>query len=154
MIQRIQSLYLLIAAVFVGVLFFVPVAELSGKEGKLFLVYLSGVVSEGTANGAAMAKTWPLLIIACLVLIFLVTTIFRYGKRVHQIKLCYLAIADLILLAGLIYFYVWKSQNDLGGIFSLKIYFTFPFMAAVFVYLAIKGIAKDEKLVKSIDRIR
>lgn len=154
MIQRIQSLYLLIAAVFVAVLFFVPLAGLSGKEGNLFLVYLSGVVTEGSANGTITQKSWPLFIYAILVLAMLVYTIFRYGNRMLQIRLSYIAIILLVVLAALIYFYVWNSQNSLGGISSLKVYFSFPLVSAVFVYLAVRGIAKDEKLVKSIDRIR
>ncbi len=154
MIQRIQSLYLLIAAIFVVVLFFVPLAGLSGKEGNLYLVYLSGVVSEGSLNGAANQKSWPLLIYTCLVLVLLVWTIFRYGNRAIQLRLSYIAILLLIGLTALIYYYVWNSQNSLGGIYSLKIYFSFPLVSAVFVYLAVKGIAKDEKLIKSIDRIR
>jgi len=154
MIQRIQSLYLLIAVIFVGVLFFVPLAGLSGKEGDLFLVYLSGVVSESTANGAINQKSWPLIIYACLVMLMLVWIIFRYGNRALQIRLSYIAILLLIGLTALIYYYVWSSQISLEGIFSLKIYFSFPLVSAVFVYLAIKGIAKDEKLIKSIDRIR
>jgi hypothetical protein len=154
MIQRIQSLYLLIAVILVGVLFFVPVAGLSGKDGNLFWVYLSGVVSEGTANGVINEKSWPLLIYACLVLVMLVWTIFRYGNRALQIRLSYISILLLAGLTALIYYYVWNSQISLGGIYSLKIYFSFPLVSAVFVYLAIKGIAKDEKLIKSIDRIR
>lgn len=154
MIQRIQSLYLIIAGVFVSVLFFVPVAVLSGKEGNLYLVYLSGVVSEGTSNRATIAESWPLLIYASVVLIFLVSIIFLFRNRMLQIRLSYVALVNLLVLAALIFFYVWKSQNSLGGIYSMKIYFSFTFVSAVFVYLAIRGIAKDDKLVKSIDRIR
>lgn len=154
MIQRIQSLYLLIAGIFVAVLFFVPLAGLSGKDGNLFLVYLSGVVSEGPESLTISQKSWLLSIYAGLVLVILAWIMFSYGNRILQIKLSYLAILLLTGMTALIYYYVWNFHTSLGGIYSLKIFFSFPLIAAVFVFLAVKGIARDEKLVKSIDRIR
>jgi hypothetical protein len=154
MIQRIQTLYLLIADLLIATLFFVPFAEMSGNQGRLFLFNLSGIISEGAANGNISQKSWPLFILACLILVFLSYIIFLYKNRMRQKRFAYLAIFLLIGFTASIYFSVWKCSNLLGGNYSIKIYFTFPLIAAVFVYLAIRGIARDEQLVKSIDRIR
>ena len=154
MIQRIQTLYLFIADLLVAMLFFVPFAEMSGKGGSLYRFDVSGVISEGAAGGEIMQRSWPVLILTCLILILLNLIIFQFKKRVRQMKLSYFTIFLLIGLTALIYFYVWKSNDLMGGSYSLKIFFTFPLIASVFVYLAIRGIAKDELLVKSIDRIR
>lgn len=154
MLQRIQTLYLFVADLLVAILFFVPFAEMAGKEGSLYRFNISGVIAEGVAGGAIMQRPWPMLILTSLVLILLNLIIFQYKNRVRQMKLSYFMIFMLIGLTSLIYLYVWKYNDIMGGTYSLKIFITFPLIASVFVYLAIRGIAKDELLVKSIDRIR
>ncbi len=154
MIQRIQSLYLLIADVLIGLMFFMPFTGMAGKDGKLFLLYLSGIVTEGAANGNLEQKSWPVFILACVVMILLTMAIFQYKKRTRQLSISYITVILLVGLFSSIYFTSWKCNQILGGTYSMKMSFTFPIIAAVFVYLAIRGIAKDERLVKSIDRIR
>ncbi len=154
MIQRLQTLYLLIADLLIGLLFFIPFAEIAGLEGKLFLFYLSGIVSEGGSNGIIEQKSWPLFVLAIIAMVLLTLTIFQYKKRTCQIRISYITVFLLLGLFSSIYFSTWKCNQILGGTYSMKISFTFPLIAAVFVYLAIRGIAKDEHLVKSIDRIR
>ena len=151
MIQRIQTLYLLAADVLIATLFIMPFAELSGKEGNVFVFHLTGLVA---GNGESTANTWPLLAITCLIFAVIVLVIFQYKNRPLQIKLSYLTTVLLLGLTGLIYFYVWKVNAISGGTYSFRLSSTFPLIAAVFVWLASRGIIKDEKLVKSIDRIR
>lgn len=151
MIQRIQTLYLLIAELLIAMLFFVPFAELADKNGSLFQFSVFGVVQEGGANGIVQ-RCWPIFILVCLVLLVLNLIILNFKRRTMQIKLSYIVIFLMICLTGLVYYYV--SSNNPGGTFAFKIYASFPLVAAVFLYLAIRGIVKDENLVKSIDRIR
>ena len=154
MIQRIQTLYLLIADLLIAILFFVPFAEIAGKDGGLYLLNVAGLQAEGTSLGAFQLKTWPLQILMVMILLGLILIIFQYRNRVWQIKLSYAAILLQIILSTLIGFYAWSGSTLAGGTFSLKIFFTFPLLAAVIVFLAIRGMVKDENLVKSIDRIR
>ncbi len=154
MIQRIQTLFLLIADLLIAILFFVPFAEMYGKGSKLFLFYLSGIISEGTDKGEVIQKSWPLLFLACLILVLVNLVIIQYKSRQRQINLSLLTIVLLLGLFSSIYFSVWECNSLLGGNYSMKISFTIPLIAAIFVYLAIRRIKKDEKLVKSIDRIR
>jgi hypothetical protein len=60
----------------------------------------------------------------------------------------------LFILTGLLSYYIWKSTALIGGSYTLKGVLTSPLIAAVLLYLAKRGIDKDEKLIKSIDRIR
>jgi Domain of unknown function (DUF4293) len=154
MIQRIQSLYLLAANILLSALYLSPFAELSGKEGKTFLFYLNGLVPGNAVNGGIVLNTWPLLAITGLIFALIFLIIFQYKNRPLQIKLTYLSEALLIILTGLIYFYVWKGNTLTAGSYSFKITSTFPLIAAVFAWLASRGMIKDENLVKSIDRIR
>ena len=154
MIQRIQSLYLVAANILLAALYLSPFSELSGKEGKLFLFNLSGLVPVNAVNGEIVLSTWPLLAITGLIFALILLVIFQYKNRPLQIKLTYLAAALLIILTGLIYFYVLKGNTLTGGSYSFRLSSTFPLIAAVFAWLASRGMIKDENLVKSIDRIR
>ncbi len=154
MIQRIQTLYFLIADLIIAALYFLPCAAFADKNGKLYLFNLFGVIADGIGKGELVLQSWPLLVMTSLIVILLVLVIFRYKDRLQQTKLAYLILFLQISLTALIYFYIWKSNGILGGSYSLKISFTFPLISAVLVWLAIRGIAKDEQLVKSIDRIR
>ncbi len=154
MIQRIQTLYLAIAELLIAMLFFVPLADLSGKEGNLYALKLTGIIPEKPLSGPIDLPTTPMLLFAGLLAALLMFIIFQYKSRPRQTKLSYLAATLLIVLNIAVYFYIWKASEMLGGGFSIKPYFSFPIVAAIFVYLAIRGIIKDEQLVKSIDRIR
>lgn len=152
MIQRIQTLYLFIADLLIASLFILPLAEFAGKDGRLFLLTINGVFSDG--NRDIISRSWPLLILVCLILILVTVAIFQYKNRIRQINISYLTVLLLIGLIAAIIFFIWRNNTILEGAYALKIYFTFPLISAIFIFLAIRGIAKDEHLVKSIDRIR
>lgn len=152
MIQRIQTLYLLIADFLVAILFLVPYAEWANKEGVIFQVNLLGFSNEGGA-AASRGVSWPVLMVSILLLVMLIIAIFQYKNRARQIKLAYVAIALHIVLVALFQFHVGTAVAE-GEIYAVKMFASFPLVAAVFTYLAIRGISKDENLVKSIDRIR
>lgn len=129
MIQRIQSIYLLGAILAMVGLF--ATAQDVEVFGNTFLVKVSAVVS------------------AILSLI----AIFSFKNRPKQILFNLLNILINALLVGLL---VYWMLNLSGGIdFPEKgIEFVFPLVALVMFALANINIRKDEKLVKSVDRLR
>ncbi len=153
MIQRIQTLYLILADLLLASLLFLPLAELTDKSGTFYHLNASGVFKDGV-EGVFVQNNWPILGLISLILATIIFTIFQFRNRSLQIKLGYINILLLIGLMVLIYFFAWNSSNALGGSYALKLQTSFPLVAAVFTYLAIRGIVKDENLVKSIDRIR
>jgi hypothetical protein len=154
MIQRIQTLYLLLAELLTATLLFLPFGEIAGKDGKLFVFGITGLVAESGANGALVQNSWPIVVVVALNLILLITIILQFKNRSQQIKLSYISILLLLGQSAIIYFYVWQASQILGGSYAIKLSTYFPLIAVVLVYLALKGISRDEKLVKSIDRIR
>ena len=82
-----------------------------------------------------------------------VITLFSFKNRKKQILFNYLNILINALLVGLLVFWM---LNLSGGIsFTEKgIEFVFPLVALVMIVLANYNIRKDEKLVKSVDRLR
>ncbi len=136
MIQRIQTLYLILTAIISAGLIFV------------FHLWL------GEANSIVYAIDVPLVFglflgVALLALI----AIFRFKNRKSQFILGRLNIILNFILLGVL---VYESSNLPGEIdFSKKgIGVLLPIFSIVFLALANKAIKKDEDLVKSVDRLR
>ena len=154
MIQRIQTVYLLIAEILIGALFFVPFAEIAGKEGSIYRSDIKGIYLEGVQKSEIIYSSLPLVLLWAVSLILILVTILLYKNRILQMRISTINIFILLGLGGLIYYYVWSGAKLLMGVYSLTIYLVFPVIAAILIYLAIRAISKDELLVRSIDRIR
>jgi hypothetical protein len=137
MIQRIQTVYLLIALVILGALPFVfPLFTMSdGKEFRFmndsFYTVLFG-----------LSTTLTLI------------SIMYFKKRQHQFVLNRLTIILNLILLGL---FVFRSLNLSGETVQVSekgIGMFLPIVAIVFLALANRAIKKDEDLVKSADRLR
>lgn len=129
MIQRVQTVYLIIAILTnIGLYREAQDVELLGSN---FMVDVAAVVSA----------------------ILSVITIFSFKYRKKQILFNYLNILINALLIGLLVY--WMLNLSGGMDFPEKgIEFVFPLVAVVMFVLANIGIRKDEKLVKSVDRLR
>lgn len=153
MIQRIQTLYLLVAELFIGSLFIKPFAKLVDKGGAEYTTDLLGVHKLG-ANSLLLQSNTLLSILGGALLILILLTIFNYKNRKNQQKLAFIGLGGCIVTAGLMFLHVQSISEQLAGIYTLTLTFVFPIIAAVLIFMAIKGIRKDEALVRSIDRIR
>lgn len=154
MIQRIQTVYLLIAELLIGLLFFVPFADVVGKDGSIYRFDIKGLALEGAQKPEIISSSLPLIILCALSLLLILVTIYKFKNRILQMKLSKVCIFLVLGLAGLIYFYLLSGAKVVSGTYSLQIYSLFPVIAAILIYLAIRAINKDELLVRSIDRIR
>lgn len=138
MIQRQQSLWLLLAAV---------AAFLTYKFS-----FYSGTVADTTKAGTQYLNAFtggiPLLLLTgilgagCLVIIFL------YKNRKLQLRL---GVAALLISVLNIILFITKSKGYTG---EISLFSLLTFAIPVLLFLAIRGIWKDERLVKSLDRLR
>lgn len=144
MIQRIQTLYLLLAAIFSGGLIF-PLKLWNLVDTTPFYVVDSFVGTNNVLIGmsslffiSAIASFW---------------TIFLFKNRQLQFVIGRLIILINFILLGIV---VYFSQNLSGEIeVSEKgIGLLIPIFTIVLVVLANRAIKKDEELVKSVDRLR
>ena len=78
MIQRIQTVYLLIAEILIGLLYFVSFAEISANKGDLYRVDLQGIYSQGATQNELFQRNWLILVIWAICLIVLFSAIFLY----------------------------------------------------------------------------
>jgi len=155
MIQRIQSIYLLLAALAVFALFFFPLAHhlYIGNTETTFKV--DGQYQEMGGQLVRTVSFLPMTIVCVLLGLLPIIIIFRYKERSQQVALSY----GLIL--ALMGFSFWMTQTvkqlAQGVIFDMNNYsfgILMPSISIVFVLLAIRNIRNDDKLVKSADRLR
>jgi hypothetical protein len=140
MIQRKQTLWLLFSVICAGFTYNFP--------------FYNGTVINGTegVTGAEVTATdniWLLLLTSVIMLIGL-AAVFLYKNRKFQFQLTF---AGLIASLGLIALYVKYMQNfEPGGRISLSALFTLGIVIGFF--LALRGIRKDQKLIRDLNRLR
>lgn len=155
MIQRKQTLYLLAAAVLMALTLLLPLATYF-VQGREFV--LTGLrVTDITDPGAPVAAFTPICLTVVLALATLLplVIIFLYKKRFLQVRLCFTETVLLIGTQGFIAYHVYnlyKSTEVVSWKFGIPS--IFPILALVFIILAIRAIVRDEKLIKSLNRIR
>lgn len=153
MLQRKQTLWMLLAAVcsaltFKFAFYFgnmkVGLNGIAPLEVKALPTFGAGAVSAG--SGSVL-----ILLVTVIIIAGILINIFNFKARKKQlwitIGLIFLSLLNILL-------YWWKSgvppfesgNYSLGALLSLVI--------PVFLFIAAKGIMKDEKLVKSTDRLR
>ena len=96
MIQRIQTLYLLLAAGLVACAAFLPLASFA-SGGEEFRLYAFGL---RTADGETVQSTLYMGILLALALVLPLTTIFLFKRRMLQFRL---GVVEMILLLSLIH---------------------------------------------------
>ena len=161
MIQRIQTVFLFMIIVLMVAFQFFPVWENIIQEGvevyRLYPAFYYTMLPG--ANPAETVSYWPYAltgILAALTVIVSVIEIFSYKNRMNQIKLG--ALNSLLMGGSLIlaiYFTSniqegWEIENP--GQYGMAVFF--PAISLICNMLANRFIRKDERLVKSMDRIR
>lgn len=152
MIQRIQTVYLALALVLFGLATFLPLAEVA-EAGNLFTFSVKGLVNVG--SGEVVYSGLPLLALAILVLAINLFVIFNFKKRVRQMRMALFNIFLMLGFLGVSFVFLRMSVRGMTeAVTAYKIFMVFPAISAIFNYLAIRAIGKDEALIRSIDRIR
>lgn len=156
MIQRIQTVYMLLALVCLTIFYFVPFGSLFiGSEVDLcsYPINVFGVDVQ-MAEGLEHFSVIPLLVLISITALAVLVTIFLFKHRIAQIRLCAFSMIMSLGCTGLSFFYLYKIADKFGGDYSVTILIVLPIIACILLYLAMRAVARDEALVKSIDRIR
>lgn len=152
MIQRIQTLYLLAAFVLCIVCLCLPVAHFVTSEGMESVdMYNLWLVSEGQHLFSFCPVMMGILVIAAAG-IFL--DIWLYKHRAAQMRLasfCMILIVCWYAAYGTISYMLTEEM-----LASWRPHWSaaLPAVAFILLYLAFRGILKDEMLVRSLDRLR
>jgi len=147
MIQRIQTIFILLAAILAGLLFFLPIAEISANS--VLYVFKAQGILYGTE---VVISGLPLLIFLGIIVVLHLIVIFMYKKRIRQIRVLVFTMILLIGLFGIFYYFTYAGFKE--ATIGFKVSAGFPLVAVVLDYLAIRNIGRDEALIRSLDRIR
>jgi len=145
MIQRIQSIFLLLSGVSFYSLFGVPFATSS--------IAIPDLLSDMVYN---VQDSPILMVLAGLGGLICMGAIFLYNNRPLQIKMSYLGIVFSILLAVVAFLLIYNEQtfttqsDKIEDSFGLYL----PFISLILSGLAARFIGKDENTVRSMDRLR
>lgn len=151
MIQRIQTVYLLVVALLSGIVLFFPVADFYSLHGIFELSY-KGLIGE---SGVQITSVWTLTLLISVILLLSFVSIFFYKKRILQIRLIVFNIVLMFGYYALLAYWIFKIKSSLGETeISLSLIASFPLVNIILSYLAIRAIGKDEALVRSLDRLR
>ncbi len=149
MIQRIQSLYLLLATASYVCLFFFPFASFTNATRTLELSILGLMEGESLNQGAI-----PLLAAVVLLIFLTLIIIFLFKKRMVQSRLTAVALLlNVALIAGM-FFYSDSISEDLKARADFEAGSYIVVIPLVFLVLANRAIRKDELRVRSADRLR
>ncbi|MBR3826310.1 MAG: DUF4293 domain-containing protein [Alistipes sp.] len=154
MIQRIQTLYLVVITSLMAITLFAPIATFTVATGDVYTLSAFEL-----SNGQQSQSTIWMGILLVLATVLPLVTIFLFKNRQLQLRLCG---AEVVLLIGAIVFvgiYYWLSgANALENVGVEHRSFGWaaimPLLSLVMAFLAARSIFKDEVLVRSLDRIR
>ena len=143
MIQRIQTIYLLLATVISGAMIFVFNLWDTLKNEVFALDLLT--------KESMLLKMIPILFIVSALISFV--TIFLFKNRKLQFVVGRIVILINLILLGLL-IYVSLTLPGEASVSEKGIGMFLPILAVLLIVLANKAIKKDEDLVKSVDRLR
>jgi hypothetical protein len=155
MLQRIQSIYLLLASLTLFALFLFPLVHNVYVNSKPITVMVTGIFQDVNGQQTHTEFFTALTAATAVVALLPLVIIFLYKNRKQQIALCY---ATMLIIIGYSY---WVSQSAKKAIQDANLTMSnygigiiLLSVSIVFVLLAQKAIQRDEKLVKSADRLR
>jgi hypothetical protein len=145
MIQRKQSIWLLIAVLLNAGLF-------------CFDLYRQTTNTNGVEMTTSLRanNTFSLMLLALIATVLPLISIFLFKNRKRQRGIVLLSIVSVIGFLALMIYYVKNLQSattpPASG--SYWVGSVLPVISVIFMIMAIRGINKDNKLVKSLDRLR
>lgn len=157
MIQRIQTIWLLLASVFINTLFLFPYLHFMDMQG--FAGALKVIGEYGIVDGqvALVKNNWLQLAGTIFLGLMPLYIIFQFKNRKKQLALILLQMVLVVLFEAFLYFAATSTLTQHEQSFSTENlglgFFVLP-IALVFLFLAHSAIKKDEKLIRSVDRLR
>ena len=162
MIQRVQSLYLAIVFVLSVLSFFFPLAifECSGYDAASYNL-IPETVSENATFIPQQTIAWNAIAFPIAIGLLSLVAIFMFKNRMRQVRFVAVAFLLSVIYAGFLFLWIIDSQssalmgqgvNVTKTIYGLSCYF--PIAQIILLILAQQAIKKDEKLVRSSERLR
>lgn len=162
MIQRIQTIYLLLVVALGILLVCVPVVSLMTMEDAALqrMWELSALgLDEVTENAdmltpVALNGWWGLTIASLLIPVLALVDIFLFKNRLLQARLNIFTVMLCLGWYGVLAIMIWFAKMNLGIEWHILPWACIPLVCMVLTMMATRRILKDEALVRAADRIR
>ena len=149
-----------------AVFLFLPIAQFDTTDG-IYSVTAQGIstveamttpVQDSAAavtQTSVFTPTWGVFVLGTVIAVLSFITIFLYKNRPTQARICMIDAFFLVTFYIVIFLSGYTFREDLSASnISWTAYIVMPFIALILDILAYKAINKDERLVRSLDRIR
>lgn len=134
--QRVQTIYLAIASILIGSMFFCKFAAIIGPDGDEAIIRYSEKI--------------PFLLFIIMLFTANVIALLSFKTRMLQMRVC--GLAAILLVA----FQIWLGVEVIRNMKFMTFSFTtvFPIVAAILDVLAARNIMEDEAMVMASSRLR
>ena len=177
MIQRKQSLFLLLAVCVMAMMFMFPLATFTANaprgvqvEGELNLIakdnpqLMDEILNGETVhmNQKEYIKIWPLMVLTIASALLALVSIFLYKNRVTQMRV--VSVAFILGVVNIFLIFIWAVDayiknvttpmacTDIKTTYGLGMWCAM--IGVVLLFLAQRAIKKDEEKVRAADRLR
>lgn len=160
MIQRIQTVYLLLVVALGITLCFVPVVQFVSPEDAAVVrawELTAFGMNETTVNelpAIQLNGLWGLLLASVLIPVLAMVDIFLYKKRLLQARLNIFSIMLCLGYYGVLAIYVYLAKMVMGAEWYILPWAAIPLVCLVLTIMATRRILKDEAMVRAADRLR
>ncbi|MCC7319136.1 MAG: DUF4293 domain-containing protein [Bacteroidales bacterium] len=156
MIQRIQSIFMAAASLSALMLLIFPIAWYYGSSNTIAF-YVFGFVEH--LPDAPALKSWmfflPLIVLTVVLIVLPLVAVFNYKRLQQQYRLMRVNMfVSILLVAALLLYYTTNAATLTSTEPSYATGVFIPLIILVFSFLAMRGIKKDVKLLRSVDRLR
>ena len=152
MIQRIQTIYLLICLIAWGFLFFNPIIGFTIQADGAGMLYANGIREAG--SGKMVLAAVPMFILFVLVEILTLISVLSFKRRALQLRITVLNMILQLLAYGIIAMYTILGKNLLHADPVLLFFSSMPLLASICSFLAFRGIRRDMLLLRALSSLR
>ena len=160
MIQRIQTLYLLLVVALGITLCFVPVVQFVTPDGaevvRAWQLTALGMTETTVTELPAIQLNglWGLLLASIIIPVMALVDIFLYNKRLLQARLNIFTIMLCLGYYGVLAIYIYLAKLMIDVDVYVMGWACLPLVCLVLTVMATRRILKDEAMVRAADRLR
>ncbi len=154
MIQRKQTLYLLLSLVIFGSLFFIELGSFAGPKG-IFVLKFFGLIDITQAGSSQLV--FPVLSLAAVIAtpaLLILIDIFLFKRRPLQMRVCGISCGLQVGVAVLLFIIGRMFAAELEVEWTFHYACLLPIASATATYMAYRRIDEDEAIIRSLNRLR
>jgi hypothetical protein len=155
MIQRAQSIYLLLVTVLMSFLLVRPYAAITLSDGQELMFHTHAVKEIGYTAITTLKLTLPVIVLAITAGLISFGNIFLFSRRLLQMKICAINVLIMLVLEITMFLYYILLKHPIGELrHTFKVSAIYPVLGIILTIMAFRAINHDEMLVNSYKRIR